>query len=67
MQTHYPDSQMTSLCSFSLMLHVCRKATNTNFIPGSHWFDLTLQFREHIVGAVFQRQQILTRPPECEV
>ena len=31
-RTHYPDSEPTSLCSFSLMLHVSREATNINLI-----------------------------------
>ena len=30
-QTHYPDSEPTSLCSFSLMLRVQRRSKNVNF------------------------------------
>ena len=31
-RTHYPDSEPTSLCSFSLMMHALREETNTNII-----------------------------------
>jgi hypothetical protein len=54
MSPHYPDSEPTSLCSFSLMLHAYRRSNKYQFY--SLWFDKNKsanQKQELSVAAMF--------------
>ena len=47
--THYPDSELTSLCSFSLMLRAQRRGNKYKF--HSLWFDPTGARTHDLLGA----------------